>query len=542
MLFLVFLAALLLSVALVPLLMRHAQRFGFIDAPDLRKVHAAPIPRIGGLAMVIGTIIPVVVWSELDTRLMVFLGGTAVIAVFGAWDDRADLDYRVKFIGQILAAVLVTVVGGVVIRDIPFGPVNGLPDYIGLPLTVVFLVGITNAVNLADGLDGLASGVALLSVGVIALLAYLAEGETLLLLALAISGAICGFLRYNTHPATVFMGDAGSQFLGFALGFMVVVLTQDVNPASSPVLLVLILGLPILDTVSVMIQRIREGRSPFSPDRNHLHHKLLGSGLRHYEAVASIYVLQGLFVGAALFLRYESDFVLAAIYVAACIAVVFFIRLVRFIRLDSPQTKPIYRFDKTLSVIRQHVIFKKGPLVFLNAALPTFLVLGAALVPAIPKDIGVMAAIVFGLLVIRLVLGYRAWFLFLRLLIFVTIAFVTYLVEMGSLSVAEELRRGIELAFFGLLVVALVMVVRYQLIRSFAITSMDFLVILAMLSVGVIPENVRDAYHLVPVIVKLVLLFYGAELTLKTMHSRWSVLPVSSLAALGIMAVRGFVG
>ena len=539
MLLLAFLVAMLVSVALVPLLMQHAQRFGFIDAPDARKVHMTPIPRIGGLAMVIGTMVPIVVLLNLDSRLLAFLASVLIITAFGVWDDRADLDYRLKFVGQIVAALVLVVAGDVVIRNVPLGPDAGLPDVVAVPLTVLFLVGITNAVNLADGLDGLASGVALLSTGVIALLAYLAEGDALLLLALAVSGAICGFLRYNTHPASVFMGDTGSQFLGYTLGFMVIVLTQDVNPAVSPVLLVLILGLPILDTFSVMIQRIREGRSPFSPDQNHLHHKLLASGLRHYEAVASVYILQGLFVGAALFLRYESDLMLATIYLSAVIAVVLFIRGVRHVRLDSAHDARKSSFDHALQIVRRHVLFEEGPLVFLTVAIPLFLLAGALGASRIPWDFGVSAAIAFMLLMVRLVLGYRAWFLFLRLLIFVSIAFVTYLVEMEPPFWSGWLHGNIAFVYFGLVAVAVVLVARYRVTDAFKITPMDLLVILAMLSIGVLPEQVRETYHLVPVIVKLVVLFYGAELVLKTMKSRWSLLPLASLATLGIVALRG---
>lgn len=542
MLFLVFLVAMLLSVVLVPLLMQHAQRLGFIDAPDPRKVHAAPIPRIGGLAMVVGVVVPVIVLLDLDLQLLAFLGGVLIITAFGVWDDRTDLDFRLKFAGQIAAALLVVLVGDVVIHNIPFGPVGGLPDGIAIPLTILFLVGTTNAANLVDGLDGLASGVVLLSVGVVALLAFLAEGYSLQLVALAISGAICGFLRYNTHPASVFMGDTGSQFLGFSLGFMVVALTQEVNPAVSPVLLVLILGLPVLDTLSVMFQRVREGRSPFSPDRNHLHHKLLASGLRHYEVVASIYILQALFVGAALFLRYESDLLLTGIYVLASLAVVVFIRVVRHLRQGVAHPVAGYPFERFLGAMRMHVAFTEGPLIFLSLAIPVFLLVGASCALFIPRDFGALAAVAFALLAIRLVLGFRAWFLYLRLLIFVAIAFVVYVSEMGAPPAFSGLLGIMEIVFFGLIAIAVVLVARYRLAGTFSVTPMDFLVVLAMISIGVIPEDVRETYHLVPVIVKLVLLFYGAELILKTMKSRWSLLPLSSLAALGIMAVRGLVG
>lgn len=542
MLLLVFLVAMFLSVVLVPLLMQHAQRLGFIDAPDPRKVHVAPVPRIGGLAMVVGVAVPVIMWLDIDAHLLAFLGGVLIITVFGVWDDRTDLDYRLKFAGQIAASVLLVLVGDVIIRHIPFGPVGGLPDAIAIPLTVLFLVGITNAANLVDGLDGLASGVVLLSVGVVALLAFLAEGYALQLIALAISGAICGFLRYNTHPASVFMGDTGSQFLGFSLGYMVVVLTQDVNSAVSPMLLLLILGLPVLDTVSVMAQRIREGRSPFSPDRNHLHHKLLASGLRHYEVVASIYILQGLFVGAALFFRYESDLLLAGVYILACIAVMLYLGVVRHVRQDAARHAADYPFERILRRIRQHKVFLEGPLVFLSLAIPAFLIVGASGALLIPWDFGMLASIAFLLLAVRLVLGYRAWFLYLRLLVFVSIAFVVYLVEMAPPSGIVDILTAVEYVFFGLLALALVLVVRYRLAGAFNVTPMDFLVVLALLSIGVIPEEFRETYHLVPVIVKLVLLFYGAELILKAMNTRWSLLPLSSLVALGILAVRGVTG
>jgi len=162
--------------------------------------------------MVVGTVVPLLVWLPFDELLLAYLLGVGVIALFGVWDDRANLDYRVKFLGQFIAASIPVFLGGLVIRVIPFGPVDGLPDTIAYPLTMLFVVGITNAVNLTDGLDGLAGGTALLSLIVIGLLAYLADGTQLLAIALAVSGAIFGFLRYNTHPASIFMGTRAANF------------------------------------------------------------------------------------------------------------------------------------------------------------------------------------------------------------------------------------------------------------------------------------------------------------------------------------------
>jgi UDP-GlcNAc:undecaprenyl-phosphate/decaprenyl-phosphate GlcNAc-1-phosphate transferase len=535
----VFLSAALLSLILVPPLIRLAFRFQFIDAPDARKVHVAPIPRIGGLAMVAGAVVPLLVWLSLDAQIVSFLLGVGVIALFGVWDDRVDLNYRIKFAGQFIAAAIPIFLGDVVIRTIPLGPEEGLPDLVAYPLTLLFVVGITNAVNLSDGLDGLAGGVALLSLTVIALLAYLGDGQQLMVMALAVCGAIFGFLRYNTHPASIFMGDTGSQFLGFSLGVLTILLVQSVNTALSPVLLILILGLPILDTASVMYQRLREGRSPFSPDKNHLHHKLLSSGLHHYEAVTAIYLLQSLFLGAALLLRYESDSLLLLIYVLICFTVFLLIRLVRRARLvvNGP-VEDHSTLAKLVASVRYHPWFVEGPLKLLGIAVPAFLLLGSLIVPMVPSDFGSLALAFFALLLIRLLLGYRAWFIFLRLMIFVAIAFVVYLLEVSTLMEGEGVSL-FSLLLFASLGMALMLSIRYRMGDQFRVTPSDFLLIIGMLSMGMIPVEIRETYHLIPVVVKLVILFYCAELILKAMSSRWSPLPLAALAALGILAVRG---
>lgn len=502
-------------------------------------MHHAPTPRIGGLAMVVGAVVPLLIWLSLDAQILSYLLGVGVIALFGAWDDRADLDYRLKFAGQFLAAAIPVFFGGVVIRVIPFGPAEGLPDLVAYPLTLLFVVGITNAVNLSDGLDGLAGGVALLSLVVIGLLASIGNAQPLLIMALAVCGAIFGFLRYNTHPASIFMGDTGSQFLGFSLGLLTIILVQSANTALSPMLLVLILGLPILDTVSVVYQRLRAGRSPFSPDKNHLHHKLLSSGLHHYEAVTVIYLLQSLFIGAALLLRYESDGLLLLIFITICVAVFALIRLVQRVRKHPGSESGSHSsLARLLSAVRYHPWFLEGPLKLLTYGVPIFLLLGSMAVRQVPGDFGILALIAFGLLLIRLMFGFRAWFIFLRLMIFVAIAFVVYLLETYPALPAHTLQ-PYNMAFFGVLGLALLLAIRYRVNSLFRVTPSDFLLIFCMLSLGMVPESIRETYHLIPVVVKLVILFYCAELILKTMHTRWSVLPLTALVTLGILATRG---
>ena len=308
-----FVVAMIVTMMLLPLLSRAAKRWRFVDQPGLRKVHTTPIPRVGGLAMAAGVVIAALLTIRLQLPDLWLLAGAAVIVLFGALDDRFDLDYRVKLVGQVLAVALVVFGGDVQIRSFTLVDRIMLPAWISLPLSVFFLVGITNAINLADGLDGLAGGTTFLSLCAVALLSTIGDTGSGLALALAFSGAVLGFLRFNTYPASVFMGDAGSQLLGYTIGVLSIRATQ--NPASpvSAALPLLLLALPILDTLSVMVQRISEGRSPFSPDKNHIHHKLLALGFEHHEAVMVIYAIQSVLFLVAYFLRYESDLLILAL-------------------------------------------------------------------------------------------------------------------------------------------------------------------------------------------------------------------------------------
>src|ERR1700737_2543080 len=302
-----FLLAMVVTMAWLPIFGRMATKWGIVDKPGFRKVHAIPIPRIGGLAMIVGVLLAAIIVIPLDPNDQYFLIAAGVLAAFGAADDRFDLDYRVKLVGQLLAILIVVVAGDAQIHSITLDERLLLPHWVSIPLTVVFLVGVTNAINLADGLDGLAGGTTFLCLGAIAMLAYSTGQIVTAALALAFAGAVLGFLRFNTYPASVFMGDAGSQVLGFAVGVLSLRVTQSTDSALSAALPILLLALPILDTLSVMVQRVSEGRSPFSADKNHIHHKLLALGFDHHEAVMVIYAIQADLFLLAYWLRYESD-------------------------------------------------------------------------------------------------------------------------------------------------------------------------------------------------------------------------------------------
>lgn len=308
------LIALSITTACMPGLQRWALRVGLTDRPGPRKVHRAPVPRVGGIAMVAGILVPTLVTVPLYAPMIGFLGGVLVLLAFGIWDDRCDLDYRLKFLGQFLAAALVIAVGHVRIAELTLDHPIELPQALSWLLTFGFLVGVTNAMNLADGLDGLAGGLALLCLCAIAVFGAICGNRAVMAVALIESGAILGFLRFNTHPAQVFMGDGGSQVLGLSIGALSILATQGDRSALSAALPLLLLGLPILDTVAVMTRRALAGRSPFVSDRSHLHHRLLDLGFAHHEAVVSIYCLQLGFFLLAYFLRFESDVSIVAIF------------------------------------------------------------------------------------------------------------------------------------------------------------------------------------------------------------------------------------
>jgi len=270
----IFLSTLLLSVfitiALIPLCSRVAVRVNALDMPDGRKVHPAPVPRCGGVAMALGAIVPIVFWTQMSPQLAAYLAGGAILFATGMYDDFKGLGYQAKFMAQVAAAMVLVLYGGVVIRDLG-SLLPGemlLPGWLATIVTVFAIVGVTNAINLADGLDGLAGGISLLIFLFISYLAYQVGNMAVTVIALSLAGTLFGFLRFNTFPASLFMGDTGSMLLGFSAAALSIMLTQGSTPLS-PLLPLILLGFPILDTLAVMAQRISEGRSPFSADKQH---------------------------------------------------------------------------------------------------------------------------------------------------------------------------------------------------------------------------------------------------------------------------------
>jgi UDP-GlcNAc:undecaprenyl-phosphate GlcNAc-1-phosphate transferase len=319
-LLLVFIIAAGVSLALIPPATRLAGRLGLLDQPTNRKVHLAPIPRTGGWGIVAGAMVPMFYGLSFDAQLASCLVAVLVLFVFGLWDDAANLNHRIKFVGQIIAASTVVLWGDIYVSRLPFMDGALLPEWLARPFSIFALVGVINAVNHSDGLDGLAGGECLLSLG--ALLALLlplgGAHDAMAVLACATLGSTFAFLRYNRHPARVFMGDTGSQFLGFTLGVLVIHLSQFAERGVTPSVALLLIGMPVFDILVTLGLRISSGMSWFAGSRNHIHHRLLDRGLSHYAAVGVLYGMQALLVTSGYLLHQQSDAVLLTAYGLIC--------------------------------------------------------------------------------------------------------------------------------------------------------------------------------------------------------------------------------
>ena len=285
-----FAAALVLSYFMTPPVKEFAERIGAMDVPrDDRRVHDHPIPRMGGLAIVVGFILAVLFCVQPDEKIYGILIGSLIIAFMGGLDDIVTLTPWIKFLGQILAAVVV-VRSGLVIDAITWSTEETyieISQLSGAVITIFWIVLCTNAVNLIDGLDGLAVGVSAISSSVLLVVSLLASELSVSIMLAALLGACLGFLPYNLNPAKIFMGDVGSQFLGFVLAAVSILGLFKLQT-------VVTFAVPLADTAFAVIRRIIHGQSPFQADKGHFHHRLLALGLSQKQAVLVLYAFSAI--------------------------------------------------------------------------------------------------------------------------------------------------------------------------------------------------------------------------------------------------------
>ncbi len=328
----IFVTAFVLALIFTPLSIKLAPKVGGVDIPkDNRRMHSRPIPRIGGIAIFIGTIVTLLIWTpgiglsymtgfSFDERLIGIIIGGAVIFIVGFIDDLKALSAKLKLASQIICGLILYFFSvRIEFFGVPFSEdVFQLPAAVSLIVTVIWVIVITNAINLIDGLDGLAGGIACISSIAIAYTAYIHGSYIVCMPLLAVAGSCCGFLPFNFHPAKTFMGDCGSQFLGFMLAAVSMTSITKSATVVAIIIPVFILALPIFDTVFAIFRRIANKRPIMEADKGHLHHRLMAAGMGQRRSVLTLYCISGIMGVAAILLsrpHYFESVILIAVAV-----------------------------------------------------------------------------------------------------------------------------------------------------------------------------------------------------------------------------------
>jgi len=309
----VYLGSVLLAVVITPVVIWFAKKINAVDVPGVRNVHSRHIARIGGVAIFVSTVCPILsvfflnntianAFRDIQPKITTLLSAASLIFLIGLIDDIKGLRARMKLLAQLAAATIVCTAGvrieSVTVADwltLDFG-------WFSWPLTLFWIVGITNAVNLSDGLDGLAAGISAVACGVITIFAIHSGQAVMAVLSLALLGSLTGFLFFNFNPARIFMGDCGSMFLGFTIAVSSVMCSNKSSALVGLALPALALGIPIFDTFFSMLRRFLERRSLFSPDRSHFHHRLLDLGLNQRHVVIAAYGVTVVITGLGMFM------------------------------------------------------------------------------------------------------------------------------------------------------------------------------------------------------------------------------------------------
>lgn len=328
MLFLAMAAALVASILLTPLVIKLAFRIGAVDRPNYRKVHASVMPRIGGLAIFGAFLIGYLILRPEDEHAAGILVGALIIIVVGFLDDMLEITAKAKLAGQLAAAIVVVTWGGLQIDFINL-PFIGQFDfgYLSIPITILWIIGITNAINLIDGLDGLAAGVSTIALISITVMAMIMGNIFVVATAAILAASSLGFLFFNFHPAKIFMGDTGSLFLGFMISVLALLGFKNVAVVSL-IIPVIMLGVPISDTFFAIVRRIRMKQPISAPDKSHLHHCLLRTGFSHRQTVLIIYGIAILFGVAAILFSQATVWGAILLGIVMLIAIELFVEII----------------------------------------------------------------------------------------------------------------------------------------------------------------------------------------------------------------------
>ena len=476
-----FFLALLSSLILLPFLMKYASQLGLVDNPtgSSRKLHKAPMPRSGGLGIIIPTGIAILVVLPWDDSILSFLFSSLIIVGFGLLDDVIELKPTQKLVGQALGVTL-AMVGGMTISNVPF--IDNSPAWLSYALTFVFVMAVINGVNFSDGMDGLAAGTTLMALVLIFLLAVEGNDIQVAIIAASICAALVGFLRFNTHPATIFMGDAGSQFLGFSVAWLAITVSQTETSTLTSVMPLLILGIPIMDVLQVICVRIKKKLPLPGPDREHFHHQIGKLGLPQAGVVATIYILQLILLLGAFLMQHNSDTEALVFYICYLVVV---LGLLYAIHLQGWRIREANGFG---GVNRRNWFFRRASFLhpysgkFYGSSLAGLLVVFAVMSTEMPKGFIYIALIIAtSVLCVRLVARGR-WALLIGRVS--TYSATTFCVYGMTLSSHPQASFGVFDLMLALLTVALVVSIRTTRKQYFWLTPQDLLVLFFVILLG----------------------------------------------------------
>ncbi len=534
--------AMLITVVMVPPMQRVALYFNAVDVPNNRKVHSYPRPKCGGMAMTLGTFVSVLIWLHADLHMICILAASGLLVFFGFVDDVKEMGYKAKFAVQVVCALIVVLFGGVRIQTLGMLMPGDtmLSEWIAVPLTVFFIVGITNAINLADGLDGLAGGIILLSFVCMGYLAFQSGNSRVIILSAAMIGAIFGFLRFNTYPATLFMGDAGSQFIGFLGAIAALGLTQE-HCAISPMLPLLLFGLPIIDTLTVMYERVSAGRSPFVADMNHMHHKMIRLGLYHTEAVFILYVLQAFFVSSAFVLRYYTDGFIALFFLL-CAALV----VLAFAMAEKKgwRFRRYHFIDKVikgkLRVLREKKVMIRVCFRTIRVGLPILLFAVCMLPSTCPRNISIFALALSAFLALGIIFK-KGWLqVAIRVSLYMLVPVIAYLGRTEGMTFLDGFTRFFYLSF-GLVVFFAILTLKFTDRKGgFKTTPSDFLIFFIAIVVPNLPDAQIRSYHMGVLAAEIISLLFGYEVLIGELRGRVKTVGWEVMGALLLVGIKGF--
>ena len=345
----------LFTFAITFLIKKIAVHIGAMDIPDARKVHTKPMPRLGGLGIFFSFLFGYMLFGEQSIQMNSILIGSFIIIILGIIDDIKPINAKIKFLGQIIAACVLIFYGNILLDEVTAFGLYFKFGILAYPITIIFVVACINIINLIDGLDGLSTGtcaIFYLTIGIIALL----KGNISVLnisLAFIMLGSSLGFLYHNFHPATIFSGDTGSMFQGFMVA-VISLLGFKTATVISLFVPILILGIPILDTLFAIIRRLIKKQPIYLPDKNHLHHQLLSLGLSHRNTVLVIYAMNILFAIASIFYIMKNNAVGKYIYIAIFLLIVWIV-----LRTSIISDKKLLKHNENKKMSKKEKVIKK---------------------------------------------------------------------------------------------------------------------------------------------------------------------------------------